>query len=250
MRRLHVPHRGGRRYRWPRTSDGRNFPYARANAAASCSSWLRATRTGGGLPVGPRLPKSPGARVPVLDNRSDALRYRASVSRAGPGVSQTLRSGRLHSPAFPRQSRFRRAVCSTLRGKAAYNHAMTNRFLSVVITVVLQCGVSVAADVSVHVSDPHDQVIPGAIVSLTGRNAKRWTASTDSKGECALPNVSEGEYFLEAEAPGFDPSPPRTIDLRDDKPLSVSISLGIASVRSSVVVTATGMPQTADELSK
>jgi outer membrane receptor protein involved in Fe transport len=117
-----------------------------------------------------------------------------------------------------------------------------------VATLALQAAAAAASGVTVHVTDPHQKPIAGAAVTLTSRNAERWTATTNTAGACTLAAPTAGEYFLEAAAPGFDPAPPRTINLQAGAELS--ITLGVAAVRSSVVVTASGTPQSADELSK
>ncbi len=127
---------------------------------------------------------------------------------------------------------------------------MKKQIFILVAYLITPATIGFAADISVHVADPQEKAVAGAIVSLTASNAERWTATTDAKGDCALSNLAAGEYFVQAEAPGFDPSAPRTVNVQSDKPLTVSISLGVAAIRSSVVVTAAGTPQTTDELSK
>ena len=116
--------------------------------------------------------------------------------------------------------------------------------------MVLAVAAAAASDVSVHVTDPRHEAIPGAVVSATARNAERWTCSTDSHGSCTLTGIAAGQYFIEAAAPGFDASTPRVLQVRSDTSSEVDISLGIAQVHTSVVVTASGTPQSTDEVSK
>src|SRR5262249_7435848 len=127
---------------------------------------------------------------------------------------------------------------------------MKKHLFAFVATLALQAAAMAASGVSVHVTDPQRKAIAGAVVTLTSRNAERWTVTTDATGSCTLPAPAGGQYFLEAAAPGFDPAPPRTIDLQAGAPVELSIALGVAAIRSSVVVTASGTPQSTDELSK
>ena len=107
-----------------------------------------------------------------------------------------------------------------------------------------------AADLTVHVTDPHNQSIPSSTVSLTSRDGEHRALTTSIDGSCHFTAIPAGRYLIDAEAPGFDSSRPRAIELKDGKPTDAAIELGIAQVRSSVVVTASGMAQTTDEVSK
>jgi iron complex outermembrane receptor protein len=122
---------------------------------------------------------------------------------------------------------------------------MKNLLPSVLLSLTLA-----AADVSVRVTDPHQDAIPSATVSLQSRDGGRRTLTTDSNGFCRFTTVAPGEYFVQAEAAGFDASELRLIELRNEATVDVTLSLGIARVRSSIVVTASGTPQTTDEVSK
>lgn len=127
---------------------------------------------------------------------------------------------------------------------------MRRQLFALVATLAIQSAAVAASNVSVRVTDPQQKPIAGAVVTLTSRTAERWTATTDTAGACSFPVPAAGQYFVEAGAAGFDAAAPRTIDLQPGGPPEVSIALGIAGVRSSVVVTASGTPQSADELSK
>jgi len=119
-----------------------------------------------------------------------------------------------------------------------------------VVAFVLQSAVLAAPGISVHVVDSQQKPIAGAVVNLTSRNAERWTATTDSGGTCTFPAAPSGQYFVDATAANFDASSPRVIEVQQGEAAEVSIALGVAAVRSTVVVTASGTPQSADELSK
>jgi len=108
-----------------------------------------------------------------------------------------------------------------------------------------------AAEVSVHVTGPHDTPIPSAIISLISRNgAQNRSLSTDANGSCRFIGVPAGQYFAAGEAPGFDASAPQSIEVKSEGLAEVALWLGLAQVRSSVVVTASGTPQSTDEVSK
>ncbi len=110
---------------------------------------------------------------------------------------------------------------------------------------------SASADVSVHVRDPHAAAVPAATVSLIPRSGgETRSLTTDSNGSCRFEGVASGQYIVQGEAPGFDPSSPQTVDVKKAEAIDVTLSLGVEQVRTSVVVTASGTPQTTDEVSK
>lgn len=126
---------------------------------------------------------------------------------------------------------------------------MKQRFIPCALYALL-IGTAAAAHLSILVNDPHQRAITGATVTVTSRSGEIRIASADSSGRCEFPSVAAGQYFLQASAPGFDASAPRSVDVKGDSPVDLTISLGVAEVRSSVVVTASGTPQSTDEVSK
>jgi vitamin B12 transporter len=106
-----------------------------------------------------------------------------------------------------------------------------------------------AAVVSVSVVDPSRQAITGATVSLISQDGETEALTTDAAGACHF-TAAPGRYLVSAAAPGFDAAAPRQVELGRESDLTVTLPLGIAQVRSSVVVTASGTPQTTDEVSK
>jgi iron complex outermembrane receptor protein len=105
-----------------------------------------------------------------------------------------------------------------------------------------------AAELSVKVLDAHRDAIPGATVALLSRGGERRALAADQNGSCAFANLAAGEYLVQAEAVGFEASAPREVRLPAND--GVTITLGVAQVRSTVVVTASGTPQTTDEVAK
>ena len=57
--------------------------------------------------------------------------------------------------------------------------------------------VAAASDVVVHVTDPHQLAIPGAIVTLTSQSSQHWTATTDLTGSGRLTGLAAGRYFIQ-----------------------------------------------------
>ena len=90
-----------------------------------------------------------------------------------------------------------------------------------------------------------------ANVSLTARNGgENRNLTTDAKGACRFQGLVDGEYLVQGEAPGFEASTPQAVEVKGDTLSEVTVSLGIAQVRTSVIVTAAGTPQSTDEVSK
>ena len=107
-----------------------------------------------------------------------------------------------------------------------------------------------AATLSVRIADPQQNAIPGAIVVLISPAGQRRALTTGVDGACRFLDLAAGRYLVEAEAPGFEQGAPRTVELARDADASLVLGLGLAQVRSEIVVTASGTPQTTDEVSK
>jgi vitamin B12 transporter len=127
---------------------------------------------------------------------------------------------------------------------------MNNYLLPVFLSVTLAAVAAPPTDLSVRVTDSNQAAVPDATVTLISISGSRRTAATDVAGSCRFTEVAAGQYFVQGAAPGFDLSPPRSIDLKGNENMQVSLSLGLAQVNSSIVVTASGTPQTTDEVSK
>ena len=107
-----------------------------------------------------------------------------------------------------------------------------------------------AADLTVRVNDPANRAVPAASVSLTARNGDRRTLSTDDAGACRFASLPPGQYWIEGNAAGFEPAAAHWIEIGSGPPGEATLALGLAGIHSSVVVTASGTPQSADEVSK
>jgi vitamin B12 transporter len=118
------------------------------------------------------------------------------------------------------------------------------------LLVLMMCaGMGRATNVSVRVADPQESAIPSAMVALISAGGERSVLTTDSAGNCRFGAVAAGEYFVEAAAEGFDASGPQTIKVTSGD-VELTVRLGIAQVHSALVVTASGTPETTDEVAK
>lgn len=107
------------------------------------------------------------------------------------------------------------------------------------------------ASITGHVKDPQGATLPGAAVTLYGRDRTfNFVTNTDSSGAYSFEKLAPGEYLIEAEASGFAAATAKVIKVERGQATSFDISLELSGVRSSVVVTASDTPQTVDEVSK
>jgi outer membrane receptor protein involved in Fe transport len=125
---------------------------------------------------------------------------------------------------------------------------LTIRFF---ISLPLLATLASAADLSVRVVDLQHAPIANATISLISRDGgENRNLTTDVNGACRFQGIAAGQYLIQGEAPGFDASKPQAVELKGQELKEVDLSLGIAQVRSSVTVTASGTAQSTDEVSK
>jgi iron complex outermembrane receptor protein len=118
----------------------------------------------------------------------------------------------------------------------------------VLLTIIL---LFIAASLGVHVSDPQGAAVPSASVTVVARdNGARLTGATSAQGLLYLNAIPPGDYLVTAAAHGFAASEPQSVHVNADAPAETTIHLALAAVRSEVVVTADGTPQSVDETSK
>ena len=127
---------------------------------------------------------------------------------------------------------------------------MKNYLIPLLLSLNSAASAAPLTDILVRVNDSAQAAIPGATVALISSAGTRRTETTDATGSCRFTSVTGGQYFLVGQAPGFDASTPRSINVKADENIEVTLSLGLAEVHSSMVVTASGTPQTTDEVSK
>src|SRR5215469_11190614 len=116
------------------------------------------------------------------------------------------------------------------------------------LSILLLTAAAHAAELSVRVQDSRHDPIPGATVSLVSRGGERQALTSDQTGRCEFANLAAGEYLLQADARGFEASAPHAVQLPSTE--AATVTLGVAQIRSTVVVTASGTPQTTDEVAK
>src|SRR6267142_159747 len=102
-----------------------------------------------------------------------------------------------------------------------------------------------------HVKDPQGANLPGATVTLYGRERTfSLSTTTESTGAYRFERLAPGEYLVEAEAEGFASASARQVFVERGKAAIFDIPLELSGVHSTVVVTASDTPQSVDEVSK
>ena len=100
------------------------------------------------------------------------------------------------------------------------------------------------------VTDENGAKIGGAQVVLTSATGSHLNTSTDRNGTFAFNNLRSGSYFIEVKASGFSVVTSEEIRFNRGENKQVALELKVAAINASVIVTATGTAQRADEVSK
>jgi vitamin B12 transporter len=133
---------------------------------------------------------------------------------------------------------------------------MDSRFLRGVLcffsflTICASAQAQNLSSITGHVVDENSANIRGAEVQLRSRSGAQLFAVTDDDGGYSFRNVAPGEYVLEVRARGFANLTSPEISLDRGQSLTNDVHLSAKAISESVVVTATGTPQRADEVSK
>jgi vitamin B12 transporter len=106
------------------------------------------------------------------------------------------------------------------------------------------------ASITGRVSDQHNAAVAGAEVQLRSRSGAQSFAVTDNNGTYSFNNLMPGDYVIEVEAKGFANFTSIEIHVHRGQAVSSDVRLSVQAVSESVVVTATGTAQRADETSK
>jgi vitamin B12 transporter len=121
------------------------------------------------------------------------------------------------------------------------------------ILILILSGIALgqnASSITGHVVDEQGANIAGADVRLRSREGLQLSASTDAKGSFRFDDLGSGVYFVEVKAAGFATLTTAEIRLDRGRTENLALKLKVAGISESVVVTATGTPQRADEVSK
>lgn len=107
-----------------------------------------------------------------------------------------------------------------------------------------------ATDIHGRVADQRNANVIGAEVSLRSRSGAQFVALTDGNGEYRFKGLPVGDYVIEVQAKGFAVSTSKALHLERGQSLANDIQVQVEAVNGSVVITATGTAQSADEVSK
>lgn len=100
------------------------------------------------------------------------------------------------------------------------------------------------------VTDENGAKVSGAQVVLSSSTGIRLNTSTDENGNFSFKSLRSGTYFVEVKAGGFSVFTSEEIEFNRGDSRDVPVQLKLASINASVIVTATGTVQRADEVSK
>ena len=129
---------------------------------------------------------------------------------------------------------------------------LTRTFL--IFFSLLVAGCAWAADVTSSLSgsiyDPQGRAIQGAQILLFAETNPIAATTSNSAGVYRFDHLPEGDYLLEAHAPGFSVSRVEKLHLEPDSKRNIDIRLTLTVVQQQVSVTASTTPQSVDELSK
>jgi iron complex outermembrane receptor protein len=119
-----------------------------------------------------------------------------------------------------------------------------------ILTVTTNIFAQGAGEITGTVVDENGAKVPGAQVVLRSSSGVYLTTATDQAGAFSFESLRSGSYFIEVKANGFSVFTSEEIEFQRGDSKQVKVELKIASINESVVVTATGTAQRADEVSK
>jgi iron complex outermembrane receptor protein len=106
------------------------------------------------------------------------------------------------------------------------------------------------ATIKGHVTDERGANVVGAEIRLRSRVGTRLFARTDHDGVYAFTGLAPGDYILEVKARGFAALTSAEFRVEREQTATRDLTLQVAAVNETVVVTASGTAQRADEVSK
>ncbi|MEW5975426.1 MAG: TonB-dependent receptor [Acidobacteriota bacterium] len=107
------------------------------------------------------------------------------------------------------------------------------------------------ASIRGRVLDPQGGLVKASIITVYQRDsATRFKATSKEDGSFRFDRLRPGDYVLEAEAQGFARSEAYKLHLAADTDAEFELFLRLIGPREEIVVTASGTPQSVDEVSK
>lgn len=100
------------------------------------------------------------------------------------------------------------------------------------------------------IKDEQGAKIAGAEVRLTLSDSTQLFAFSDATGSFEFRNLRAGDYLIEVRAKGFSTLTSERLRVDQGAAVQVDLELKVAAVSESVIVTATGLPQRPEEVSK
>lgn len=100
------------------------------------------------------------------------------------------------------------------------------------------------------VTDEQGGKVIGAAVRLQSRDGQQRDTKTDQDGSFEFTGVDPGQYLIEVEAHGFSNLTSEPIKIIRGATERLKLVLNLAAINESVIITATGTAQRADEVSK
>ena len=100
------------------------------------------------------------------------------------------------------------------------------------------------------ITDENGAKIGGAQVVLSSSTGVHLNTTSDDSGTFEYKNLRSGSYFIEVKANGFSTFTSEEIRFSRGENTDVAVQLKVAAINASVVVTATGTAQRADEVAK
>ncbi len=119
-----------------------------------------------------------------------------------------------------------------------------------ILTITTNIFAQGAGGISGTVVDENGAKVAGTQVVLRSSSGVYLTTATDQAGAFKFESLRSGSYFVEVKANGFAVFTSEQIEFQRGESKQVNVELKIASINESVVVTATGTAQRADEVSK
>jgi iron complex outermembrane receptor protein len=124
---------------------------------------------------------------------------------------------------------------------------LTRRLFALLFAV---CCAANAASLTGTVKDPQGRPVPSAAITLFSSIGGAGAATTtNAAGTYRLESLAPGSYLVRAEAPGFAPMVLDDVRIEGGT-VTRDVSLAVAAVHEQVVVTASGTPQSSDQVSK